>query len=995
MALALVLTLVSASLSLLATTDAVAAGAPRPLDDVPPLTETVKTPAGDFLGGVAPGFVLDAVLTLPGTAGPEERADAAGHPQRLLRGTADELRSILAANPGAVLQRLRAPNELAVSEGTVPLGTTAWHRAGHRGTGMKVAVVDSGFDGYVTKLGTELPGDLTARSFRTDGDLTPGTQHGTAVAEIIHDVVPDADLYLVNLATDFDLPPLVDYLIAQDVDVVNMSLGWTVGPFDGTSPVSQEVQRAVDAGIIWVNAAGNEAQNHWKGVYADGDGDRWMEFAGLDETNSFTVAAGSWLYIDMTWDGTADLDIALRDGSGSIVQWASSAQYPGSRPIESLVYFNDSFSSKQMSYSIYGYSGNAGRVDVFTASSTYGFEYNVRGGSINAPGDLTNVVTVGAADWFAPNSVASYSSRGPTVDGRIKPDILGPTSVTTASYGTGAFAGTSAAAPHVAGMAALYAAADPSLTPAGFQQVLADTADPLPGQTTKKNNAGWGFARLGPLPPIASTNCDVNGDGFGDVPFGSPAKDLEGAPDAGMLHLMFGTTGTFDPAATTVTAVHRGSHGSRPGPAAADRLGQTVVCGDFDGDGYADLAAGAPGEAVGPDAGAGAVHVVYGSAAGLTASEQVWHRDSPGVLKPAEAGDAFGAALAVGDFDGDGFDDLAVGAPGTKVGLHEGAGSLTVLYGSPEGVSARDLVLTQGMTPMPGAPQLDDGFGSALAGGDIDGDGYDDLVIGTPYEFLPRRGDVGTIDVVYGTAAGLNKNTVERFHQASRGILEDPEVHAAFGAALTIGDVDGDGYADVVVGIPAKTVNGRDDAGQAHIIFGGAGGLSRRDVVVQQGGGLAGTAQPGDGFGSSLVLGDFDKNGTLDIAVGVPGQTVGGKSEAGAVHVIYNDTDAIGIADTIWHRNSAGVPHTAISGDAFAASLAVTDIDRDGADDLIVGVPFDNIPGAVDAGTLSIFHGGVTNPLGRFADVISLDSPGVGFAAAPGDQSGAVGTVWR
>lgn len=956
--------------------------------------EPPKSRPGDFLGGIGDTIEIEAVLTLPGTAMPGERSSRAGHPQNLIRGTAAELRTALAAHPGAVLELLRPPHELAVtSEGTLPIGTSQWHGAGVRGAGVKVAIVDSGFDTYASKLGNELPANVVTRSFRPDGDLTPGTRHGTAVAEIVYDIAPEATFYLINLSTDYDMPDVVDYLIAEDIDVVNMSLGWTVGPFDGTSPVAQEVQRAIDAGIIWVNAAGNEAENHWRGPFRDTNGDRWMEYAGADITNSFRVPGNSFFYVDVTWEGTADLDIALRDSSGSILTWGASTQLPGSRPIESLVYYNDAPSSRQFSYSIYRWSGSPIRLDAFTASNTaYDVEYNVKGGSVNAPGDVTNVVTVGATPWYATSTVASYSSRGPTIDGRIKPDVLGPASVSTTAYGTGAFAGTSAASPHVAGIAALHASVDPSLTPSTFMTLIESQADPLPGQSGKTNNAGWGFARLGSLPPPPDLACDVDGDGYGDLPFGSPGKDVANAQDSGMIHVVFGMAGTLATSETTVTPYYRGSHSNEPGPAAHDQFGQTLACGDFDGDGYDDIAIGAPGETIGSHPEAGAVHIAYGSASGVSPTEAVWHRDTPGIQKAAAAGDRFGASLAAGDFDGDGYDDLAVGAPGTTVGVQDGAGSLTVLYGSATGISARDLVLTQGMTPMPTSPQSGENFAAALAAGDIDNDGFDDIVIGSPREFVPTKGKVGAFDVIYGSGTGLDKSTVERLHQASAGILDTPSAGDDFAAALAIADIDGDDHADVVVGVPGKTVGGAGAAGQVHVVYGSSGGISRRDAVVIQGqNGAAGTAQQGDMLGTSLTVGDFDRNGFTDIAAGVPGQRVSGNAGAGAVHVIFNGQNGLGTTHAIWHRDVAGVPHTAIAGDAFGTSVTASDLDGDGSPDLIVGAPLDNIPGAVDAGSLSIFYGASSNPLGRFADVLTLDSPGVGFKAKPGDRSGSVG----
>ena len=143
------------------------------------------------------------------------------------------------------------------------------------------------------------------------------------------------------------------------------------------------------------------------------------------------------------------------------------------------------------------------------------------------------------------------------------------------------------------------------------------------------------------------------------------------------------------------------------------RNARAAVKGDFNGDGFSDLAIGVSDESVGSAHGAGAVNVIYGSASGLTASgNQLWTQDSPGIQGLAEAGDHFGSALATGDFNNDGFADLAVGVPGEDVGSAQDAGAVNVIYGSASGLaSAGNQLWDQNSSGSQDPAEAGDGFG--------------------------------------------------------------------------------------------------------------------------------------------------------------------------------------------------------------------------------------------------------------------------------------------
>ncbi len=402
------------------------------------------------------------------------------------------------------------PITMAVTnEGLGVAGITSWHDMGFRGRGVKIGVLDVGFEGYPALLGRELPPTVTVKSLRADGDITgEGSNHGTAVAEIIYDVAPESSYYFSNFTTEVEFAKAVTWLADQGVSVIVSAVGWPgAGPGDGTGQIVEVVKSAKAKGIFWAQAAGNFAQTHWTAQYQDPDGNGFHNFAPADEGNTITltppIGKGETIFVIeviLTWDDWQayfdDYDLFLFKGD-TVVAQSTSFQGGSFPPVERIRYVTPTSGDYWIGIQRFR-ARKSGRLDLLITVD-HKLEYKVPAESLIIPADAADAVAVGAV---SPNGfgLQPYSSQGPTKDGRIKPDLVTPDGLSTATYGPAAFPGTSATAPLVGGAAALIKQAAPRYTPDQIRAYLESNALRL-GSQEKNNQYGFGLLKLAQPPP--------------------------------------------------------------------------------------------------------------------------------------------------------------------------------------------------------------------------------------------------------------------------------------------------------------------------------------------------------------------------------------------------------------------------------------------------------------------------------------------------------------
>ena len=463
---------------------------------------------------------------------------------------------------------------------------------------------------------------------------------------------------------------------------------------------------------------------------------------------------------------------------------------------------------------------------------------------------------------------------------------------------------------------------------------------------------------------------DFDGDGAQDLATGVPYDEgLLGAAcdDCGIVVVRYGVLREGLAGGLADTVLYQGLAGSPSAPEPDEHFGAALAAGDFNGDGFDDLAVGVPRDVVrlpptasGP---VGAVQVHYGTASGLQlGNPEYLHEvlDWSEVDPCVSVGDEFGASLAAGNFDGDAFDDLAIGAPSGCIAnpFVSDAGEVFVAHGSAAGLlELAGYGISENSAGIFGDAADGERFGGAVSAGDFDADGHDDLAIG-----VPNEGDNGALYVVMGSPFGLI--FVNSVFWAPGALGLEPEAGDRLASALAAADFDGDGHDDLAIGDPGEDLGAANelvDAGSISVAFGSPAwfDLSRTDSFTQ-GRVYADAAadEPGDRFGWALAAGDFDGDGRADLAVGHPGEDLPGGVDSGAAVILMGSLDSgLGTRVGSLAAGRGGVPGSNQASQDFAAALTAGDFDGNGYADLAVGAPWYDSATHNDVGYEIVLYG--------------------------------------
>jgi hypothetical protein len=496
-------------------------------------------------------------------------------------------------------------------------------------------------------------------------------------------------------------------------------------------------------------------------------------------------------------------------------------------------------------------------------------------------------------------------------------------------------------------------------------------------------------------------HADFNGDGISDLAIGVALEDVGGVADAGAINVLYGTRKGLSAGGNQF--ITQDSAFMNDAAEAGDQFGRYNGTGDFNSDGFADLAIGVPLEDVGDILHAGAVNVMYGSVTGLThVGNQFITQSGLNPQDDAEELDWFGGRIQGGDFNGDGYDDLAVGtyledvAPGERGGEQlQNAGAVNVLYGSGRGLLGRGSQFwTQDSPGVLEDADTGDVFGRALAAGDLNADGFEDLAVSARGEDIGQAKDAGAVNVLYGSVAGLTATGNELWTQDRPGILDQAEEGDWLGrTGLASGDFNEDGYSDLGIGALQEAIGEIAKAGAVNVIYGSAAGLTAEgnQFWTQDSPGIAGDGSEGqDRFGRCLVAADFNGDGFDELAIGISQEDVGAIGVAGAIILLHGSAGGL-TADgsQFWHQDTPGILDQAEDQDSFAGRIPGSgDLNGDGYDDLTVGVFKEDLPTVPDAGGVNVIYGSAGGLTAEGDQFWTQDSPGVRDAAEETDTFG-------
>ncbi|MBN1627987.1 MAG: FG-GAP repeat protein [Deltaproteobacteria bacterium] len=855
----------------------------------------------------------------------------------------DKIESLV--NATEAVKNVRLPVKFhpmeVITEGVELTGANLFHIEDYNGAGVRIAVMDVGFMGLTDAYRNgDIPYGARTYDF-TDKGIETEYYHGTACAEILYDMAPDAELYLLRISDEIDIYNAVDYCIENGIDIISMSIGtFGTGPGDGTGPLDEYFDHARDNGILVVASAGNYANmevdfdadgyvdftigSHWEGKFYDPDNNNIHEFTHGPVESTYNVIGA---YPSQDDDGnpdTSEVSILLRwndwidrkmidydlylyeydlinDSIGDLAGYSNITQDRSQPPMEYISidladdedtqYYALVVQKKTgaLSVELEIYLGGTSTFLPFHGSSS---AFATSESSMGEPADAESVLAVSAIYYgnWENGPKEDFASQGPTnawagSGSRTKPDICGPDGISTYIRGAGTFFGTSAVTPHVAGAAALALSLYPDLSPDELQSYLETNAIDM-GDEGKDNLYGSGSINIGfnLIKKYQKINCsegdfsgalddgdkfgqsiasigDLDGDGVTDIAIGAIGDDDEGSCTGAVWILFLNPDGTVKSHQKISD-----TEGNFTGYIFMfDYFGKSLApINDLDGDGIFDLAVTHPG-AESYDAAEGAVWILFLNTDGTVKSHQKISDTEGNFMGVMDENDYFGQSVtSLGDFDGDGVNDIAVGAVDVEDGAYMGI--VWILFLNPDGTVKSHQKISDTEGNFTGVLVSGDGFGESIASiGDLDGDGVTDLAVGAPDDV--KGYNYGAVWILF-----LNPDGTVKYHQKIKnregnftGVLNR---YDNFGKSITpVGDLNGDGVVELAVGATDYDFSSR---GAVWILFLNPDGTVKyHQKISDTEGYFTGTLDDEDNFGQSVeTIGDLDGDEKIDLAFG-------------------------------------------------------------------------------------------------------------------------------